>query len=170
MRPSKNTCLRKHLIFHSANIPICYFPFICKFFEKPLQKLNFQQGFEWHGMCAENIMWSGTKATRQWTRLILSGNCSCCVQVRDHQNANWISRNDKIFLWFYFALALVHSIYSNSLPVAQLQRVVHKRHIDYDVAHQSEADCDYPLCPDSIFHFSIWWCNFCQTTTMLKIF
>lgn len=42
----------------------------------------------------------------------------------------------------------------NSLPVAQLQRVIHKRHIDYDDAHQKTADCvtKYPLCPDSIWN------------------
>lgn len=44
-------------------------------------------------------------------------------------------------------------IYVHSLPVAQLQRVVHKRHIDYDDAHQTIDDCaaKFPLCPDSIW-------------------
>lgn len=41
----------------------------------------------------------------------------------------------------------------NSLPAAQLQRVIHKRHIDYDDAHQSVDDCDakYSFCPNSIW-------------------
>ncbi|XP_031636178.1 uncharacterized protein LOC116349064 [Contarinia nasturtii] len=44
-----------------------------------------------------------------------------------------------------------------SLPVAQLQRVVHKRHIDYDDAHQTTVDCvaKYSLCPDSIWNAEV---------------
>lgn len=40
-----------------------------------------------------------------------------------------------------------------SLPVAQLQHAVHRRHIAYDDAHQNAIDCDakFPLCPDSIW-------------------
>lgn len=40
-----------------------------------------------------------------------------------------------------------------SLPTAQLQRPIQKRHIDYDDAHQSASDCmaKFPLCPDSIW-------------------
>lgn len=42
---------------------------------------------------------------------------------------------------------------THSLPVAQLHRVIHKRHIDYDDAHQTNVDCiaKFPLCPDSIW-------------------
>lgn len=45
------------------------------------------------------------------------------------------------------------SLDTNSLPMAQLQRVVHKRHTDYDDAHQSTSDCstEFPLCTGNIW-------------------
>ncbi|XP_055305020.1 uncharacterized protein LOC129569832 [Sitodiplosis mosellana] len=50
-----------------------------------------------------------------------------------------------------FLAEIVRAVFS--LPVAQLQRVIHKRHIDYDDAHQTIVDCTakFPLCPESIW-------------------
>lgn len=52
---------------------------------------------------------------------------------------------------FSAKLKTIFNIYS--LPVAQLQRVIHKRHIDYDDAHQMFDNCaaKFPMCPDSIW-------------------
>lgn len=47
----------------------------------------------------------------------------------------------------------IYILYITSLPAARLHRVVEKRHINYDDAHQTATDCatEFSLCPDSIW-------------------
>lgn len=65
------------------------------------------------------------------------------MQIVFDNDCFWCFRNDNHYGCHF----------QNSLPTAQLQRSIQKRHIDYDDAHQSTSDCatQFPLCPDSIW-------------------
>lgn len=122
-------------------------------------------------MRTKNIMWGGSKTWRKWAGNISSWNYSNCIQVSDSfgvmifccypfsVSSIFASNAAQVGVATYFEpeaivrINLMWFLNIHSLPDPQLKRPQHKRHIEYDEAHQNAVNCTeaYSQCPNSVW-------------------